>query len=506
MDSIGAEVACRAGCARRGVAVSDRSRKSNLRWVVCGLLFLITTVNYMDRSALGLVEPILKHILGGDLDLALYNKHYSNIVTCFIVAYGLGSLVAGRVIDRIGTKKGLALSIAVWALASISHAFMRTVTGFGVARFALGLGEAGNFPAALKATADWFPVEERALATGIFNSGTSAASLVAPLLIPFVALRYGWQTAFFTTGGLSLLWLGCWLLFPYNRLRLQFGNSATPSPALPELVAKAPLSQGTTSQLAEKLIPGRQQRQGTTLVVPKQAGKQGALPPGGSELSTAEPLLKHAEHAPRASFKSLLRKRGTWAFALSKAATDPVWWFYLYWLPKFFHERFSVDMSQLGLPLIIVYVGATVGSIGGGWLAGFVMRRGHSLRSGRRFAMMFCAFCALAVILVPFVHLLWQAIALLCIATAAHQGFSSNLLSTPSDMFPSSSVGTVVGIGGAVGSVGSTIVITMIGILWTNHSLLIFFIAGFAYLLSMIVFQREALASVPDELPGPART
>ncbi len=192
----------------------NRISKTNLRWVVCGLLFLVTTINYMDRSALGLLEPILKYTLGGDLNPALYNRQYSHIVTCFLVAYGLGFLLSGRVIDRIGAKSGLALSIMIWGLASISHAFARTVVGFCIARFALGLGESGNFPAALKATADWFPVEERALATGIFNSGTSAASLVAPLLIPWVALHYGWQAAFFTTGSFSLLWLaaGCCFL------------------------------------------------------------------------------------------------------------------------------------------------------------------------------------------------------------------------------------------------------------------------------------------------------
>jgi ACS family hexuronate transporter-like MFS transporter len=414
------------------------SRKSRLRWVVCLLLFLITTVNYMDRSALGLVEPILKHLLGGDSDLALYNRHYSNIVTCFIIAYGLGSLIAGRVIDRVGTKMGLALSIAFWATASVGHAFARTVAGFGVARFALGLGESGNFPAALKATADWFPAEERALATGIFNSGTSAASLIGPLLIPFVALRFGWQAAFFTTGSFSVLWLICWLLFPYNRLQLKYGQPAAVSTAIGK--------------------------------VPEQA-----------------------------SLKSLVGNWGTWSFALSKAATDPVWWFYLYWLPKFFHERFQVNMSQIGLPIIVVYVGATVGSIGGGWLAGFAMRHGRTLRSARRFAMSFCACCALVVILVPFVHLLWQAIALLCIATAAHQGFSSNLLSTPSDNFPSISVASVAGIGAAVGSIGSSLAITLVGVLWTHHSLLIFFIAGFAYWFSILAFQRKAANSAPDE-------
>ena len=197
----------------------DQPTKTSLRWVVCGLLFLVTTINYIDRSALGLVEPVLKHMLGGDGDTALYNRHYSNIVTCFIVAYGLGFLVSGRVIDRVGAKAGLALSIVVWGAASISHAFARTAVGFGLARFALGLGESGNFPAALKATADWFPVEERALATGIFNSGTSAASLIAPLIIPWAVVRFGWKAAFFVTALLSAMWLVAWLAVRTNGAR-----------------------------------------------------------------------------------------------------------------------------------------------------------------------------------------------------------------------------------------------------------------------------------------------
>jgi ACS family hexuronate transporter-like MFS transporter len=418
--------------------VSAQTTNARLRWVICGLLFLVTTINYIDRSALGLVEPILKHMLGGDANPARYNQQYSGIVTSFIVAYGLGFLVSGRVIDRIGAKKGLALSIIVWSLASISHAFARTAVGFGIARFALGLGESGNFPAALKATADWFPVEERALATGIFNSGTSAASLVAPLIIPWAAIRFGWHAAFFLTGGLSLLWLAAWLLFPYDRRRNHDTRDATPA------------------------------------------------------------VL------PRASFGSLLRDRRTWSFALSKALTDPVWWFYLFWLPKFFHERFQVDMQQLGLPLVLVYVGATIGSIGGGWLAGYFIRRGRSPHAGRRSAMLVCALAATAVILVPFAHNLWQAIALLCIATGAHQGWSSNLLSTPSDMFRSSSVATVVGIGGAVGAAGSTVFTTVIGLLWTHHSLLLFFGAGFAYLLTMAAFQWKIQTPAPEPDAKPA--
>jgi ACS family hexuronate transporter-like MFS transporter len=408
--------------------------RSNLRWVVCGLLFLATTINYMDRSALSLVEPILRHILGGDHDPDLYNRHYSYIVNCFILAYGLGFLVAGRVVDRVGVKKGYALSIGLWALASLSHVLARTPLGFGMARFALGLGESGNFPSALKATADWFPAEERALATGIFNSGTSAGALLAPLLIPVVAVRYGWQAAFFTTGSLGLVWLVGWLFFPYDRLQAQYGN--------PEATSS---------------------------------------------------LLR----VPPAPYGALLGNRGTWMFAMSKFCTDAIWWFYLFWLPKYFNERFHVDMKHLGLPLIIVYLGATIGSIAGGWLAGFFIRRGHSVRVGRRSAMLVCAVCAVPVLLVPFVHPLWQAIALLCLATAAHQGWSSNLLSTPSDMFPSSSVGTVVGIGGAMGSAGSVLFTFMVGMLWENHALLIFLASGSAYLFSVFAFQWRSPVAEP---------
>jgi MFS transporter, ACS family, hexuronate transporter len=416
--------------------MSSAPKKSNLRWVVCGLLFMATAINYMDRTALGLVEPMLRHVLGGDQNIAIYNRRYSDIVNCFILAYGLGFLVAGRVVDRIGVKKGYALSIGVWALSSLSHVFARTPLGFGLARFALGIGESGNFPSALKATADWFPAEERALATGIFNSGTSAGAVIAPMMIPWVAVRYGWQAAFYTTSSLGLLWLIGWLLFPYNKLQPRFGNTTNRSAAAP---------------------------------------------------------------APTAAYKSLLVSPNTWRFALSKGTTDAVWWFYLFWLPKYFNERFHVDMQHLGLPLIIVYVGATAGSIFGGWLAGFYIRRGHSVRMGRRFAMMVCAVCVMPVALVPFVHPLWQAIALLCLATAAHQGWSSNLLSTPSDMFPSSSVGTVVGIGGAVGAAGSVLFTFLVGLLWTNYALLIFFAAGSIYLLTLFAFQWRAPAPLAAE-------
>ena len=244
----------------------------------------------------------------------------------------------------------------------------------------------------------------------------------------------GGKRRFTPLAALGLLWLITWLLFPYDRLHPRFGNPA-PSAAL------------------------------TT---------------------------------PPATYKALLVSAGTWRFALSKGTTDAIWWFYLFWLPKYFNERFHVDMQHLGPPLIIVYIGATIGSIAGGWLAGFYIRRGHSIRMGRRFAMLVCALCAVPVVLVPFVHPLWQAIALLCLATAAHQGWSSNLLSTPSDMFPSSSVGTVVGIGGATGAAGSVLFTFLVGLVWTNHALLIFFAAGSAYLLTLFAFQWRAPAPIAD--------
>ncbi|MBV8770749.1 MAG: MFS transporter, partial [Deltaproteobacteria bacterium] len=406
--------------------MENEPRSQRLRWAVCGLLVLATTMNYLDRSVLGLVEPMLKHMLGADRDLSRYNRDYSYIAVCFIVAYGAGFLVSGRLIDRLGTKIGYALSVAVWALASISHAWMRSVGGFAAARFALGLGESGNFPAALKVTADWFPAQKRALATGIFNSGTSVASLLAPALIPVLATHFGWQSAFFTTGSLSLLWLMGWLLFPYDRLRREFGNRS----------------------------------------------------PESSSANNA-----------RLPIELLLRTPATWTFAFSKCLTDPVWWLYLFWLPKFFSERFHIDLKHLGMPLVMVYVGASAGSVAGGWLSTYFMSRGLSSHRARRAAMLMCALAAIPVVIVPFVHTLWQAVGILSLATAAHQGWSSNLLSSPADLFPSHSVATVVGIGGATGSLGSSLFTSLVGVLWTHHSLIVFLAGGAAYLIALVAFQ-----------------
>ena len=402
---------------------------SNIRWVVCGLLFLATTINYMDRSVFSLIEPKLHDLpfMGwSNANPSVFNNNFGNVLICFQIVYGMGFLVAGRVIDKLGTKAGYALAIGIWALASMSHALVGSVLGFCVARSVLGLGESGNFPAALKAVSEWFPTEERALATGIFNSGTNLAALIAPVLIPFVTFKYGWHAAFLTTGSMGSLWLILWLIFPYEKMRAKHG---------------------------------------------------------------LEPS-KHAYH----SMLSLLRTRRAWAFVIGKGLTDGVWWFYLFWLPKYFHENYGVDMLHLGPPIITVYFASSVGSIFGGWLSGSRMKVGHSVNYGRKFAMLICALAVQPLMLVPFLHThfpgnMWPAVAIIGLAAAAHQGWSANIFSTPSDMFDSTAVSTVVGIGGASGALGGAIFTYIVKGMWTSHPLFIFVIAALAYPAALGIFQ-----------------
>lgn len=411
--------------------------QSNVRWFVCFLLFLATTINYMDRSALALVEPLL-HLpfMGWIPGLApefqtAYHLNYAHIVECFMVAYGVGFLVAGRIIDKLGTKTGYALAILIWGCASISHSLVASVIGFCVARVFLGLGESGNFPAAIKATTEWFPSEERALATGLFNSGSNAAFFIAPILIAAVTSKWGWHAAFITTGSMGLIWCVIWIIFPYNKLRR--GSTLT----------------------QENLAP----------------------------VTAGKPI-----------YSVLLRHRGFWAFFIGKGLTDPIWWFYLFYLPMFLHDNYGLNLEQAKYPLIVIYTAATVGSVGGGWLSGFLMNRGHSVNFGRKFAMLVCGLCVLPIMLVPHMHVLfphnaWPAIGLFCLATAAHQGWSANIFSTPTDMFPSTSVSTVVGLGGAAGAAGGAVFTWIVSHLFAPHPLVIFTLAGFAYVVSLLIFQ-----------------
>jgi ACS family hexuronate transporter-like MFS transporter len=411
--------------------------KSNIRWVVCGLLFLATTINYMDRSVFSLIEPLLHLRFMGwipGIDAAhqaIYNLNYGRIIICFQIAYGIGLLFAGRIIDKLGTKRGYALAILIWGCASISHSLVTSVLGFCIARVVLGLGEAGNFPAAIKATTEWFPAEERALATGLFNSGSNASFFIAPVLIAAVTARFGWHAAFITTGSMGIIWCVIWLLFPYNKLR----RGATETQA-----ALAPVTQGG-------------------------------------------PLLS-----------VLLHHRGFYAFAIAKGLTDPIWWFYLFYLPKFLNENYGMDLNHAKYPLIVIYSVSSVGSIAGGWLSGFRMNHGHSVNSGRKFALLLCALCVLPILLVPHMDTLfptnaWPAIALFSLAAAAHQGWSANIFSTPTDMFPSTAVSTVVGIGGAVGAAGGAVFTWLVSHFFSLHPLFIFTLAAFAYVTAFLIFQ-----------------
>jgi len=419
-------------------AQADPPGNPNVRWFVCGLLFFATTINYMDRSVLSLIEPLLHTLkfMGWDPALdaahqAVFNNNYGDIVICFQIAYGLGLLTAGRIIDKVGTRIGYALAITVWALSSMSHALVRSVVGFCIARALLGLGESGNFPAAIKATTEWFPSEERALATGLFNSGSNASAFIAPALVAAVTMKWGWQAAFLATGSMGVVWLAVWLIFPYNRLR-----------------------RGSTQT----------QQDLSTVIV----------------------------GAP--SFAKLAKHRGLYAFSIAKGLTDPIWWFYLFYLPKFLNENYGLNLAHAYWQIVCVYAVSSVGSIAGGGLSGWRMNRGHSVNSGRKFALLLCALAVVPIVLVPyfgriFQHNSWPAVLLISLAAAAHQGWSANLFSTPTDMFPSTAVSTVVGIGGAVGAAGGAVFTWIVKHFFSLHPLLIFALAASAYLIALAIFQ-----------------
>ena len=419
---------------------TSRAPESNMRWVVCGLLFLATTINYMDRSVLSLIEPLLHlpfmgWVVGVDAKYqAAYHLNYGHIVECFQIAYAVGLLVAAPFIDKLGTKVGYAVAISIWAVSSLSHSLVHSVLGFCIARTFLGLGESGNFPAAIKATSEWFSSDDRALAIGVFNSGANAAFFIAPALIPLVTIRFGWRAAFLCTGFIGIAWLVLWLLFPYNRLR-----------------------RGLTTTQANL------QR-----IVPDVSGL--------------------------ALYKILVRSRGLYAFAIAKGLTDPVWWFYLFYLPMFLNDNYGLSLKQAYWPIVIVYAVSSVGSFLGGGLSGFYMKRGNTVNTGRKRALLFTSLCVLPIVLVPHMHKLsphnaWPAVGLFALAAAAHQGWSANLFATPTDMFPSTSVSTVVGIGGAVGSIGGALFTALVSHLLSLHPLVIFTMAALAYLVALAIFQ-----------------
>jgi ACS family hexuronate transporter-like MFS transporter len=416
-------------------SASARPSRSSFRWVICALLFFATVIAYVDRGVIGYLEKYLETAIGWN------SIQYGYITGAFQAAYALAFVGAGWFTDRLGTRKGFALAITIWSIAAMLPGAAFSVATFGIAMFFLGLGEAANFPACIKTVAEWFPKKERALATGLFNSGANIGSIVVPLVVPFLALNLGWRGAFFGTGMLGFLWLVFWLWL-YAR----------------------PESHPRVSPEELRLIE-------------------------------SDPV----ERVPSLPWRSLFPKRETWAFAAGKFLTDAIWWFYIFWLPRYLQGTFHLNLEQSRRPVVAVYVLAIGGSVGGGWLSSFLLRRGLPVNFARKATLLVCALCVVPVIFAPYSRSLWAVVALVGLAAAAHQGWSANLYTLTSDMFPKSAVASVVGIGGMMGAIGGFILQIATGYIVnaTNSYLPLFILASSAYLLAWTVIQM-----LVPKLPG----
>jgi len=397
------------------------------RWIICGLLFFATTVNYMDRQVLGLLKPMLQVQFGWS------EIGYSNIVFAFQFAYGIGLLFVGRMIDWLGTRKGFSLSVFVWSVAAMAHAAASSVFQFGMARFGLGLGEAGSFPASIKAVAEWFPKRERALATGIFNSGANVGALVTPLIVPWLTYHFGWRMAFIATGALGMLWILAWQ-FLYHR----------PEDACNISAAELAYIQSDPPDIARKI-----------------------------------PL------------RTLIRQRQAWAVGLGKLLTDPFWYVYLFWTPDFLSRNLKLDLGQMKLPIFLIYTGASVGSIGGGWLSSALLKRGWSVNASRKTALLICALAVTPIMLAARTANAWLAVSLIALAAGAHQGWSANIYTVASDMFPRSAVASVIAFATLLGTIGGMFIAKIVGytLQSTGSYLPVFIMASLAYLVALACVQ-----------------
>ncbi|HMG33736.1 MAG TPA: MFS transporter [Blastocatellia bacterium] len=418
-----------AGSSRAGAGAAEKivASAGRHRWVICALLFFAATINYIDRQTIGILKSTLQTEIGWS------EIQYSWIVVFFQMAYAVGLLGMGRLMDRLGTRKGFSLAVVFWSIAAMGHALARSVMGFGVARFMLGLGESGNFPASIKTVAEWFPKKERALATGLFNAGTNVGVIATPPIVSFITGRWGWQWAFVFTGALGFLWLVCWLVFYWR-------------PEEHPHVSAAELA-----------------------------------------YIKSDPVESNA----RVPWKKLVSHRQTWAFALGKFMTDPIWWVYLFWLPDFLNKRYGLQLKDFGPPLIAIYLIADVGSVGGGWLSSSLIRRGWTINRARKTAMLICAVLVVPIVAASNVTNLWVAVLLIGLAAAAHQGWSANIFTLVSDMFPAGAVGSVVGFGGMAGAVGGLLIARLVGEILqrTGSYVPIFIIAGSAYLVALSLIQ-----------------
>lgn len=421
---------------------SVSSSPSYFRWVICTLLLFGTTNNYMDRNVLGVLNKTLQHDLGwSEID-------YSNLVVAFQAAYALGLVVVGRFIDKLGTRLGYALALSFWSLASMGTALGSSLSSFTVSRLALGFGEAAVFPASIKAVAEWFPKKERALATGIFNAGTSIGAMLTPVVVPWINARWGWRGAFVGVGALGFVLLAFWVLI-YRK------------PEEHPRVSKAEL-----------------------------------------DYIRSDPQVL----AGKIKWLDLLPLRQTWAFVFGKFLTDPIWWFYLFWVPGFLQSQHGLALTRIGAPLVVIYLLSDVGSVAAGWLSSALINRGSTVNAARKIAMLVCAIGVTPVVFAYRVENPWSAVFLIGLAAACHQGFSANLYTLTSDMFPAGAVGSVVGIGGMAGALGGLFIATVVGhvLQWTGSYRVPFLISGLAYLLALAIIHalvpRLAPAKITDEM------
>lgn len=402
---------------------------SRYRWVICALLFFATTINYVDRQVIGILKTTLIDDLGWTED------DFGEIVMAFNLAYAASYLGAGWLMDRIGVRLGFSISVTLWSLAAMAGGFMRTVFGFKIARGALGLAEGGNFPGSIKTVGEWFPKKERALATGIFNAGSNVGALITPLLVPWITIQFGWPVAFYATGAVGLLWLVFWLAM-YRH-------------------------------------PDQHRRVSTAEL----------------DYIRSDPVEKNA--GPAIPWIRLLGYRATWAFTFGQGLTSPIWWFYLYWVPGFFQKEHGLNLTEVGWPLVIIYLLADVGSVAGGGLSSWLLHRGWSVNAARKTALAACALCVVPVFLVADVSNVWIAACLIGLAAAAHQGWSANVYTIVSDTMPRGSVSSVVGIGGMVAALLGAFAAKIIGLVlyWTGDYRVLFGTAAVMYLVCLLIIQ-----------------
>lgn len=423
----------------------------NFRWIIVALLFLATTINYVDRQIIGLLKPILEK------EFEWSESDFATMVSAFTAAYAIGLLSFGWLIDRVGTKMGYTISVVIWSVMGMLHAAARTVTGFTLARIGLGLGEAGNFPAGMKAVSEWFPKKERALAAGIFNSGTSVGVVLALLITPWILVSFGWQYVFIITGALGFVWLLAWLwLYDVPR---------------------------RSKQLSREEL---------------------ALITTGQEEVSSEGIDKK-----QIKWIRLFTFPQTWAFVFGKFFIDPIFWFFLFWLPSYFSSTFHLDLTRPSIELMIIYSATTVGSIGGGYFSSVLIRRGMQALKARKTALLIFAVLELSIISAQFVTDVWVAVALISLAVAVHQAWATNVFTMASDLFPTKAVSSVVGIGGMAGAIGGIAFPVFVGSLLDAYKVndnlsggynVLFTLCGLTYLVTWVIIhlltRKKAAVSI----------